>query len=280
MSFLISSEWLDEHRRDEHVRVVDCRFELKDAAAGHEAYVKDHIPGAVFIDVEKHLSAQAGTHGGRHPLPDMDFFAQVLSERGIDMQTTVVAYDDQGGMGAARFWWLMQYAGHTNTYVLDRSYSHWVEEEFPITDEIPTPLMKQMIIDREPNQLVHLEEIKQQLRNEHVALVDARSYERYAGENEEVDAVSGHIPGAYHYFWKDVLREDGTWKSQSELRDHFQELEGFDEVISYCGSGITACVNVLGMREAGIEQVRLYNGSWSDWISYPDLPIEKEPNRL
>ncbi|WP_054635693.1 sulfurtransferase [Thalassobacillus sp. C254] len=276
MSYLVTTEWLNENLHDENLRIVDCRFELGQPEQGRKEYYESHIPGAVHVDLEKDLSDSPAVHGGRHPLPDMEEFADFISELGIDKDTKVIAYDDQGGAMAARFWWMLLYLGHPNVYVLNQTFTSWKKKGYPVTEEIPSIEKRYFFADKEPRLLVHLEEVKVALHEEDKVLIDGRDEIRYKGIRDEVDPVAGHIPGARHYFWKKVLTEEGKWKESEELQSHFSGLSHSDEIISYCGSGVTAAANVLALKEAGFENVRLYAGSWSDWSSYPDLPYETD----
>ncbi|MFB4163371.1 sulfurtransferase [Alteribacillus sp. JSM 102045] len=276
MQYLVTSDWVEHQLGKEKIRLVDCRFDLGDPMKGREQYVEEHIPGAVHFDLEKDMSSEVSNHGGRHPLPDIDDFSEKVSRAGIDKDTKVVAYDDQGGAMAARLWWMLMYAGHSDVYVLDRPFSLWKEEGRPVEHKIPEYEHKVFIPNIEPNLLVHLEEVKLALHDDTVTLIDARDEDRYKGKQDMVDGVAGHIPGARHYFWKDILDEKGKWKSGEKLKQHFKDLSKEDDIFSYCGSGVTACVNVLALKDAGYENARLYAGSWSDWITYDDLPIEKE----
>ncbi|SFP43076.1 sulfurtransferase [Salibacterium halotolerans] len=275
MTYIVDPEWVNDACQREDVRIVDCRFQLGEPEAGKAAYEKEHLPGAVHIDLERDLSAPAEPVGGRHPLPDMDEFADILSEAGIDHHTDVVAYDDQGGAMAARFWWMMMYAGHERTFVMDRPFSLWKEEGYPVESRQPELKRKEFILRIQPQMLASIEEVKLALHEESSRIIDGRDERRYRGETDPVDHTAGHIPGAGHYFWKDVLDEHLIWKGPKELKDHFQHLPEENRIYSYCGSGVTACVNVLALNEAGYENPRLYAGSWSDWISYGDLPVEK-----
>ncbi|RSL33421.1 sulfurtransferase [Salibacterium salarium] len=275
MRYLVTPSWLLHQLNTENVRVVDCRFQLGAPDQGQKEYRQAHIPGAVYFDLEKDMSQPVDTHGGRHPLPDMEEFASKLSDAGIDQETTVVAYDDQGGAMAARFWWMLMYLGHEKTFVLDRPFSQWKQSEFPVDPHVPSFESRSFVPQVEPNRIVHLEEVKLALQEDGVQLIDGRDEERYLGKKDNVDGVAGHIPGAEQYFWKDVLDEKGVWKDKEALKHHFKDLDDDKKIFSYCGSGVTACVNVLALKEAGYENPKLYVGSWSDWISYDDLPINR-----
>ncbi|MBM4761142.1 sulfurtransferase [Bacillus sp. B15-48] len=251
--------------------IVDCRFALHDSSAGKQAYEKDHLPGAVFIDLEKDLSSPVREHGGRHPLPDFEKLADTLGKLGIDQETEVIAYDDQGGMFAARFWWLLKVLGHERVAVLDGGYGSWIKAGLPINKEIPQLSEKQYTPAAQSKwEFVTAEQVKEALNQPGLQLIDSREQKRYFGLEEPIDKVAGHIPGAVNFFWKDVLTTDGMWKSEEELQSHFASLDPSKETIVYCGSGVSACPNILALNRAGFKNVKLYAGSWSDWISYPE----------
>lgn len=270
---LVSIQWLEEHLADAHVVVLDCRFVLGQSQAGREAYLQDHIAGAFYCDLEQDLSAKVEAHGGRHPLPNLEELAAKFGGIGIDANTTVVAYDDQGGAMASRLWWLLQYMGHAQTFVLDSGYAQWKAAGHPTTAELPTATPATFALAVQPELVYHVEDVKRQMGQPGVILIDSREERRYLGLEEPIDPVAGHIPTAIHHFWKDSLTEAGTWKSAEEQRQRFAELNPESEIIVYCGSGVTATPNVLALREAGFQNVKLYAGSWSDWISYSENPI-------
>lgn len=273
---LVSLKWLLEHLEDEQVKIVDCRFLLGTPHAGGEAYQQGHLPGAVYFDLEKDMSGTKQAHGGRHPMPDWDVFVDKLGKAGISEKMKVVAYDDQGGAMASRFWWLLQFLGHEQAYVLDGGYSHWISNGYPTTMEVPDPAAAVFHPNYQHEMLIGIEEVKERKEQEGVILMDSREEKRYRGIEEHIDPVAGHIPGAVNYFWKDVLKEDGTWKRAEQLKDRFTGVDPAKEVIVYCGSGVTACPNILALREAGYDNVKLYAGSWSDWCSYQENPVAVE----
>ncbi|GIM46690.1 thiosulfate sulfurtransferase [Collibacillus ludicampi] len=271
-SNFVSREWLKSHLEDPQVVIVDCRFELGKPEAGRHQYEKDHIPGAVYMDLEEDLSGPKGTHGGRHPLPDLNEFVEKIGKKGIDETVTVIAYDDGGEM-AARFWWMLRFLGHSNVKVLDGGYQNWVKNGLPVTDEISERAPRKFVPNIQSHMLVDMEYVKK--RDPKSVLIDARAGERFRGDVEPIDPVAGHIPGAVNYFWKEGLRPDGTWKTKKEQQERFRDVAAADELIVYCGSGVTACANVLALEEAGLENIKLYLGSWSDWCSYSDNPVAK-----
>ncbi|HEU5138634.1 MAG TPA: sulfurtransferase [Bacillales bacterium] len=269
---LVDAEWLVQRLRNDNVVVADCRFELKDAKAGRRQYEQSHIPGAVYFDLEEDLSGPAGEHGGRHPLPDIDAFAKKVGDSGIDQSKQVVVYDDQNGSFAARLWWMLAYLGHDNVSVLDISYSKWLEAGYSVSSEPPHPEECEFVPHVRSEMVVDIEKVKQEKDKDEVMLIDSRAPERYLGETEPIDPKAGHIPGAINRFWKENVGDDGKWKTPDELKE---ELKPFDDkdLIVYCGSGVTANANVLALKAIG-KEARLYVGSWSDWSSYSENPVE------
>lgn len=273
MKHIVSQTWLAERLNKEDVRIIDCRFHLNDPKRGLAEYIEDHILGAFYFDLEKDLSAPVSEHGGRHPLPSVEEVAEKLGAAGIDETVTVIAYDDQDGAMAARCWWLLRYLGHERVYVLDGNYTQWKEKGFPVTDKIPTVPPRSFHPRLQPSWLATVDDVRRAVREGSAVLIDSREWKRYAGIEEPIDCVAGHIPGAVHMFWKDGIMTGGYWKSQEQQAQRFASIRKDAPIIVYCGSGVTACPNVLALKEAGYTNVRLYAGSWSDWISYPDHPI-------
>jgi thiosulfate/3-mercaptopyruvate sulfurtransferase len=277
LEHIVSPKWLLARLYEPDIVIVDCRFTLGKTTEGEEDYRSERIPGAVYFDLERDLSASKGEHGGRHPLPDVEELALKLGKAGIDPSTRVVAYDDQGGAMASRFWWLLRYMGHEKVYVLDGGYSQWKEAGFPVTSETPpVRVPKRFAVQLQQDMAVGVEEVRQASATgseNGTVLIDSRERPRYLGEMEPIDPVAGHIPGAINRFWKDALTEQGRWKDAQGQRSRFEGLRPEQEVIVYCGSGVTACPNVLALAEAGYRNVKLYVGSWSDWVSYPDNPV-------
>ena len=263
---VVSAAWLYEHREDTHIAIADCRFSLADPELGQQQYNISHIPGASYFDLNKDLSSPVQQHGGRHPLPDLEVFAQKLSTMGIDAQTLVVAYDDSRFAFAARLWWLLRYLGHDRVAVLDGGFKAWQSLKLPVTDAISLKTPKHFICHLQPSLRVDITDVKARKDLPGVVLVDSREIPRYLGESEPIDPIAGHIPGAVNYPWQDVSSSDGYLYSPQELQ-HWQQLQG-REIIVYCGSGVTACVNLLSLHLAGIDTSALYVGSWSDWCSY------------
>ncbi|MFD3446047.1 sulfurtransferase [Microbacteriaceae bacterium 4G12] len=279
MSYTVEIDWLADHLQNENIRIIDCRFDLSNPSWGREQYKQGHIPNALYFDLNIDLSKEITTHGGRHPLPDMELFVEKLADAGIQEDTTVVAYDSQNGAMASRLWWMLTYLGHTKTYILNGGYPAWEKKQLPITAQIPVFTKKSFVAYPKHQLLVSMEDVKERIEKQaDFYLIDSREQRRYEGAEEAIDKKAGHIPTALHYFWKDGVTDEGYLKSSEEQEERFHKLDKTKEVIVYCGSGVTACPNVLALKTAGFEQVKLYSGSWSDWISYEDNPVEKSSN--
>ncbi|GIO24537.1 sulfurtransferase [Oceanobacillus sp. J11TS1] len=268
MKNIISVERLKRRLAQNNIVIVDVRFDLMDADAGRKAYLQGHIPGSVYMDLNRDLSGKAGKHGGNHPLPDWDLFARKLGKLGISNETTVVVYDQGNDMYAPRFWWLLDYLGHEKIYILDGGIDRWVEKGGELTSEVPNLQPKTFRRNEKINRYVDMEEVREKLRSPKTTIIDSRAPARYLGDEEPLYSRAGHIPGAVNYFWKGVLKEDGTWKNEEQLREHFSQLDKDAEIIVSCGSGVSACPNILALDNAGFTNVKLYPGSFSDWISY------------
>ncbi|RTE09086.1 sulfurtransferase [Paenibacillus whitsoniae] len=273
MENIVSQSWLLGQLGDANIVIADCRFALGQPNSGRTLYEQDHIPGAVYVDLEKDMSGALMAHGGRHPLPDLGGFSILVGNLGIDGTTTVVAYDDQGGAMASRLWWMLKFLGHSEVYVLDQGYAAWKVAGYPVTAEVTQPYPRTFSPKVNRRMLASMDEVKDKLGRPGTVLVDSREERRYLGLEEPIDKAAGHIPGARNFFWKGVLGENGAWKTAAEQEQHFASLRDAEEIIVYCGSGVTACPNVLALNEAGFDNVKLYSGSWSDWISWEENPI-------
>lgn len=274
MKTTIDLEWVKQHLEDENVVIADCRFNLQDPSVGHKQYKESHLPGAVYFNLEKDLSRPVTKHGGRHPLPDAKDLSFKLANAGVDHRKTVIAYDDQGGAMAARLWWLLKYFGHDSVYVMDEGFSSWTEKGYPIEKTRSNPHPTQFLPTIQKDMIVTQLDINEQLEGGNESLlVDSRERPRYLGEIEPMDAKAGHIPGAENWFWKDNLTDEGKWKTSEELADRFNSLKNRLSLTVYCGSGVTACANILALQSAGLSNIKLYPGSWSDWISYQNNPV-------
>ncbi len=275
---LISAAQLSPQADNPNWVIIDCRHDLMNLAAGRDGYAIAHLPNALFADMETELSGakldEDGKFRGRHPLPDRADLLATLRRWGINDESQVVAYDAHGGMFAARLWWMLRWMGHKGVAVLDGGMAAWQAQGLPLTTTVNerTP---GHIHDRAP--LVDTVNAGQVLANIKSALrivVDARAADRFRGENETIDPVGGHIPGARNRFFKDNLREDGRFKDANELRAEFGSLinEPADAIMQ-CGSGVTACHNLLALEVAGLKGAALYPGSWSEWCADPARPV-------
>jgi len=257
--------------------VVDCSFELSDPAAGRRAYDAGHLPGAVYMHLDETLSAAKTGRNGRHPLPERAAFARTMAALGADDDTLVVAYDNAGGMYAARLWWMLRWAGHAAAAVLDGGIAAWKAEGLPLqTGAPPARAPGRFTLRASLVATVDYDAVKLTLDRRERLLVDARAPDRFRGENETIDPVGGHIPGARNRLFRDNLDAAGRFKPASVLRAEFDALLGGrppSAVVNQCGSGVTACHNLLAMEVAGLSGAALYPGSWSEWCAQPGAPI-------
>ncbi|MES1025267.1 sulfurtransferase [Gloeocapsa sp. BRSZ] len=278
---VVSTKWLFEHLEDPQVAIADCRFSLADPQLGYQQYQKSHIPGAFYLDLNHDLSSLVAPHGGRHPLPDPYKFAHKLSQLGITSQTLVVAYDDSRFAFAARLWWLLRYLGHTQVAVLDGGFTGWLNSGYPVTDILPESKLGEFVPRVQVDRVVDITTVKARKDDPGVVLVDSRESDRYSGEREPIDPIAGHIPGAVNYPWQEVSDAQGYLRSPTAQRDRWENLKSAEEIIVYCGSGVTACVNLLSLELARIDTGKLYAGSWSDWCSYllAEPPTEETQNK-
>lgn len=276
MKNIVSVNWLKENLNNQNLVVVDCRFDLMDKEYGKRSYEKEHIKGAVRVDLEKDLSSEVREHGGRHPLPKIEKLKETFENIGISNESIVVAYDEGDLAGPARLWWILKYLGHKEVYVLNGGIEAFKSVGGEVTSDVEPIEKSEFKVNVNKDMIVDMEYVKDRIDNERVAIVDSRENKRYIGEFEPVDKRAGHIPGALNYFWMDILdkAEDGfTIKSQDKLKELFSKLNDYDEVIVYCGSGVTACPNSLALTETGVNH-KLYAGSYSDWISYEENSVD------
>ncbi len=261
--------------------VFDCRHQLQDKGYGHRVYAASHIPGARFADTDQDLAGPIRPDTGRHPLPDMERFSTWLGAQGVTPGSQVVAYDDSQGAFAARLWWMLLYLGHKNVAVLDGGFARWTREGHPVTTEVPKAKTTRYPLRTQPKLLAELGEVAALSKGHRGILVDARAGERYRGEQEPIDAKAGHIPGAINLPFAGNLNTDGTFLHADKLRERLALRLGTEPKASihYCGSGVTACHNLLAMAAAGLPMGRLFVGSWSLW-SKGDRPVETGPERI
>jgi thiosulfate/3-mercaptopyruvate sulfurtransferase len=281
MSFttLVDPAVLCEHLDDPDWIVFDVRHDLTRLQAGIDAWLEGHIPGALFLPVDEALSGTRTGFNGRHPLPDGHVLAGILAGLGVGERTQVVACDSHGGMFAARLWWLLRWLGHEPVAVLDGGIPAWVAGGGALTREVPRP-RRPVGFRRRPSlvSVVTVDEVLDGMETGEMTVVDARSPDRFAGQNETIDPVAGHIPGAINRFYRENLRPDDCFKSPDLLRWEFEALfagRSVERSAMQCGSGITACHNLLALDVAGLSGSALYAGSWSEWCSDPTRPVAR-----
>lgn len=265
------------------IAVIDCRFDLMNPEAGRRAYLEGHIPGARYADLNKDLSTPITATSGRHPLPSPDQFLAVLTRLGVGGDTQVIAYDDSAGAYAARLWWMLRWVGHPAAAVLDGGLKAWVSEGGALQsgEERPLPAAargRYSSRQAEAAEAIGTAEVERRLRDPAFLLIDARAAERFAGAVEPIDAVAGHIPGAVNHPFSINLGADGRFLAAPDLRQLWEKrLAGRSpsHVAAMCGSGVTACHNLLSLEVAGLRGAKLYAGSWSEWIRDPHRPVER-----
>lgn len=272
---LVAPERLRAELGNPDWRIVDVRHLLADVTHGERSYAVSHLPGAFFLHCDRDLSAPMTGHNGRHPLPDPAVLAARFGGLGIGPQTQVVAYDDTQGMIASRLWWLLRWLGHDAVAVLDGGWQAWLAIGGALEDGVPEvapcvfrPSLRDHAVDLDFMLNMH--------RSPSLCLVDGRAAERYRGENETIDPVAGHIPGARNRFFADNVGADGFFKPAGQLAAEWRDvLAGMapQSVVHYCGSGVSASQNVLAMEIAGLPGSRLYGGSWSEWCADPARPV-------
>jgi thiosulfate/3-mercaptopyruvate sulfurtransferase len=275
---LISTADLAAHLADPVFVLVDVRHDLTQPDAwGESAYGLGHLPGARFAHLDRDLSAPKSGHNGRHPLPDAHACAELFGRLGIDATKQVVAYDQGSGMYAARLWWMLRALGHDAAAVLDGGYAAWTREGRPVTTALPAPARASFAARSVPSN-VDASAVAASLGAGSLLLIDARGRERFRGDAEPLDPVAGHIPGALNRPYTENLDAEGRFKAATTLAAEFGALLGGrtpNGVVHYCGSGVSACHNLLAMAHAGLDGARLYPGSWSEWCADPARPTAR-----
>jgi len=275
---LIRADELAQHLFDPDWIIVDCRFSLANLERGRLNYLKAHIPGAIYAHLDEDLSAPIiPGKTGRHPLPSAEEAARRFGQMGVGPGMQVVAYDDLGGaLAAVRLWWMLRWLGHDAVAVLDGGWKRWVKEGRPVTGGSETRPSRTFPFKERKELSFTTEEVDALRRKPDYRVFDARAYERYLGQNETIDPVAGHIPGAYSASYAENLIADGDFRPPEELRQHYESLLGgiaAEKAIFYCGSGVTSIHNILAMQYAGMGEARLYAGSWSEWITDRSRPV-------
>lgn len=273
---LISAVNLALHARQADWVIFDCRHDLQQPAAGREAYQAGHIPGAFFADVETDLAGPKTGSNGRHPLPDPKHFQTFVQQCGVNDSTQVIAYDASAGMFAARLWWMLRWIGHESVAVLDGGLPAWLREGYALSQAQASASEGGLSVRTTRVRSVGAPEILCHLGDGKNLLIDARAPERYRGDSEPLDKLAGHIPGALNRFYPTNLQADLRFKPAAELRAEFEALLGTrppEEVVHQCGSGVSACHNLLAMEVAGLHGSALYPGSWSEWSALANHPV-------
>ncbi|MAR78109.1 MAG: sulfurtransferase [Gammaproteobacteria bacterium] len=278
---IISAENLINSLQDENTLVFDCRCDIKDTTYGIQAYTEGHIPGSIYVNVDTDLASEKTPSSGRHPLPDADALSEKLSQWGLSSEKQAVIYDDASGAFAGRMWWILKWLGHKKVAVLDGGLGSYMSiggklttDETIFEKNIFTPnIQSEMVVE-----ITDVEEAQYKMNK---LIIDARSKERYLGIKDLVDPIAGHVPGAISHPLSLNLNKDGKFRSPEDLKLAFDKIIAdttSENVISMCGSGITACHNILAMEIAGIKGIKLYVGSWSEWITDKSRPIANIDN--
>jgi len=278
---LIDAEPLSQHLMDPNWVILDCRHDLLNPDFGRSAFEEGHIQNAQFASIDNDLSgAKMGADGvfrGRHPLPDRAALIEALRRFGISDSSQVVAYDGQGSMYAARAWWLLRWIGHEAVAVLDGGLGAWTAAGHPVVTPVAARSRGNIAERHTLTRTVAVSDLVENLSTRRYQVVDARANDRFRGENETIDPVGGHIPGAKNRFFKDNLAADGRFRDAASLKAAFAPFGAPAQAVMQCGSGVTACHNLLAMEIAGLHGAALYGGSWSEWCSNPARPVATGP---
>jgi thiosulfate/3-mercaptopyruvate sulfurtransferase len=278
-TFLIDASELGLHLENPNWAIVDCRFSLDDTERGRRDYQKAHIAGAVYAHLDSDLSGgEIPGRTGRHPLPEIPSLAETLAAWGIDAGTQVVVYDDSAGSMAARLWWLLNWMGHKNVALLNGGWPAWTQAGLPARGGEEHREFRRFEPREVSGAYVTAEQVQKYRNDPRYVILDARSGPRFRGEVEPIDPVAGHIPGAISAPWDESVTAEGKFLSPENLRLRFEKLTKSippENVICYCGSGVTAAHNIIAMATAGLGTARLYAGSWSEWVTNADRPVAK-----
>lgn len=273
---IVSAEVLAQNLNNPNWIILDCRDSLMDKEWGYRSYLEGHIPSASYCYLYDDFSSPITPTTGRHPLPKAEELSKKLGNWGIDGNTQVVVYDDMSGAFASRMWWQLRALGHQNVAVLDGGLKYWLAQNKPLTSEIDKPQQKEFTVDFNPHQLITVNQVVNNIDEKNFSLLDARAATRFRGEVEPIDPIAGHVPDALNRDFSINLDEHGLFLSADELKQQFQPLVDQaqnQQVVHMCGSGVTACHNMLAMEIAGLSGSKLYLGSWSEWITDSSRPI-------
>lgn len=273
---LIDIDTLARHLEDPALVLFDCRHDLAKPDWGSEVYGVSHLPGAHFANLDRNLSAPKNGRNGRHPLPDPHAFGEWLGRMGVSKSSQVVGYDSTGGTYGSRLWWMLRWVGHPRVAVLDGGWDAWLKAGLAVTHTVPTPRPAVFEAKVASEAAVSADFVMRNLAEKAFTVVDARANDRFHGQNETIDPVAGHIPGALNRVFKNNLDATGRFKSADLLRQEWTALLAGrppTQIVNQCGSGVTACHNALAMELAGLSGSKLFPGSWSEWISDPARPV-------
>ncbi|HSM25390.1 MAG TPA: sulfurtransferase [Anaerolineaceae bacterium] len=280
-TFITCEELFSNYQSDDFV-IIDCRFDLSDPSWGFHDYLKAHIPKAIFADLDNDLSGEKNEFTGRHPLPSTKDFVNTCSSWGIDSSKKVIVYDTSSGSFAARLWWMLNYYGHSNVAILEGGFPAWIKLGFPVEAGKVTSKPSQFSGTTNKNMLVTTSEMEEIIQTKNKRIIDARSPERYSGKEEPIDKIAGRIPNSINFFHQNNLTEEGNLLPHIDLLTEYDQLLGqssSQEVVMYCGSGVTSCFNIAVMQHIGKGIPRLYLGSWSEWITNPNNPIVNDSSK-
>jgi len=273
---MISADELKAIINDDNVRVFDCRFNLKDPEGGIKSFNAGHLPNAQHADMDTQLSSAMTETSGRHPLPDPEVFLDQIRQWGITNDTQVIAYDDMSGAFAARLWWMMRWCGHDKVAVLNGGMSKWTDQGYELSQESATYAPSEFKGQANMEWLVDIDTVASQMETNAITLIDARSGDRFTGKDHNTDPVPGHIPGATSLPFPGNLNADGLMASPDIIRARFEQAikeQPFNNVVNMCGSGVTACHNLLAQAVAGLPPMKIFIGSWSQWIRDKSRPV-------
>lgn len=273
---LVDVDTLAAHLDDPRWVVLDCRFELTRPTWGEEAFAAGHIPGAQYAHLDRDLAAIPTATSGRHPLPEPETFAALARRWGINEDTQIVVHDQASGVYAARAWWLFRWLGHESVAVLRGGLAAWTSSPRTLTVETTTRATGHFVARPQENWIVTVDDVLDSLDSHRLHVVDGRGADRFAGHNETMDPIAGHVPGAVNHPFTNNFAADGTWLPEAELRARWETtLRGrpANEIVTMCGSGVSACLNLLALETLGIQGARLYAGSWSEWVRDPSRPV-------
>ena len=274
---IISAQELKAIIDQDNVRVFDCRFSLKDPQGGLKSYQSGHLPMAQFADMDTQLSSSMTETSGRHPLPDADVFLAQLKAWGINSDTQVIAYDDISGAFAARLWWMMRWVGHDKVAVLNGGMQQWTQQGFPLSQDEVKFAAGNFSGAANMDWLVDIDTVQAELAANNITLIDARAADRFTGKDKNIDPVPGHVPGADNLPFGGNLTKDGLFETADTINQRFANIikdQPLTNVVNMCGSGVTACHNLLAQAVAGMPPTKIFIGSWSQWIRDPSRAVD------